>query len=49
MLDLSSERVRQLAVSGELPSEHTPLGRLFLRSDVETLARLRALRNGDRK
>jgi DNA-binding transcriptional MerR regulator len=42
ILDLSAERVRQLADTGVLACTTTPLGRLFKRSDVE---RLRAERD----
>jgi excisionase family DNA binding protein len=38
LLEVSSERVRQLADAGKLPCERTPLGRLFDRADVEALA-----------
>ena len=36
-LNLSVERIRQLAAKGVLPSVTTPLGRLFDREDVNTL------------
>ena len=38
LLGVSPERVRQLAAAGTLPSQRTPLGRLFRLSDVETFA-----------
>ena len=37
-LALSPERVRQLAVSGRLPTLQTPLGRLYDANAVEALA-----------
>ena len=46
ILELSTERVRQLAASGELPSLETPLGRLFARTDVERLAERRRRATG---
>lgn len=36
-LGVSTEQVRQWAISGRLPSIMTPLGRLFRRFDVEAL------------
>jgi excisionase family DNA binding protein len=46
LLGLSPERVRQLAAAGTLPSQRTPLGRLFRLSDVEAYAASRhALRD----
>ncbi len=38
-LNLSVERVRQLARSGRLPCQETGLGRLFDPADVEAFAR----------
>ena len=43
-LGVSAERVRQLAESGELKAQVTPLGRLFKVDDVEALARTRRSR-----
>lgn len=40
-LNLSVERVRQLAKSGRLPCQETDLGRLFDPSEVEAFARSR--------
>ena len=37
-LGLSGERIRQLSISGQLPSQSTPLGRLYRSVDVEALA-----------
>jgi hypothetical protein len=37
LLSRSSERLRQMARAGEIPSVITPLGRLFRRSDLEAL------------
>lgn len=38
VMRITRERVRQLAVSGELPSIQTPSGRLYSRCDVARLA-----------
>jgi excisionase family DNA binding protein len=37
-LGISPERVRQLTIAGRLPYTETPLGRLYLNSDVQALA-----------
>ena len=37
LIGVSSERIRQLAKSGELPYFASPLGRLFRTADVEAL------------
>jgi excisionase family DNA binding protein len=42
LLGISPERVRQLAAAGILPSQRTPLGRLFRLADVEVYAATRA-------
>jgi excisionase family DNA binding protein len=42
LLGLSPERVRQLAAAGTLPSQRTPLGRLFRLADVKAYAATRA-------
>jgi hypothetical protein len=42
ILDLSAERVRQLAQTGALACTVTPLGRLFRRTEVERLKSERA-------
>lgn len=40
-LNLSAERVRQLAKSGRLPCQETDLGRLFDPAEVEAFGRAR--------
>jgi excisionase family DNA binding protein len=42
LLNLSPQRVRQMADEGRLPCDRTPLGRLFPAEAVEALARERA-------
>ena len=41
LLGVSPERVRQLAAAETLPSQRTPLGRLFRLADVEAYAATR--------
>jgi excisionase family DNA binding protein len=41
-LGISTERLRQLARAGRIDYLETPLGRLFLRDDVERLRNQRA-------
>jgi excisionase family DNA binding protein len=43
-LNVSSERIRQLAASGELEATRTPLGRLFAEQAVDELANMRRQR-----
>jgi hypothetical protein len=38
LLGVSTDRVRQIALAGELPSMMTPLGRLYWLQDVQELA-----------
>jgi len=45
-LDISPERVTQLARRGQLPHLRTDLGRLYDPADIEQLRRERAARNG---
>lgn len=40
-LNVSPERVRQLTAAGRLTCQHTPLGRLYDRQEVERLAAAR--------
>ena len=47
LLGLSPERVRQLAAADILPSQRTPLGRLFQLSDVEAYAKTRHQQSQD--
>ena len=46
-LEVSSERVRQLARAGCLPAIETPLGRLLPTSGVERLAEERRAQKGN--
>ena len=41
ILDLSTQRVRQLTEAGLLPVTQTPLGRLYPREHLERIRRLR--------
>jgi excisionase family DNA binding protein len=43
-LGISTQRIHQLAASGRLAFEETPLGRLFLLEDVDQYQRLRQVR-----
>jgi excisionase family DNA binding protein len=49
LLGLSPERVRQLAAAGVLPSQRTPLGRLYRLSDVEAYAKSRHQQSQDQQ
>jgi hypothetical protein len=42
-LGVTRERVRQLTLAGHLLAVDTPLGRLYVREDVERLAKRREL------
>jgi hypothetical protein len=43
-LGISTQRIHQLAATGQLAFEETPLGRLFLLDDVDRYQRLRQVR-----
>ena len=48
LLGVSEQRVRQLAASGALPFEQTPLGRLYAIDDVHRLIAQREAAQRDR-
>jgi hypothetical protein len=48
MMHISVERVRQIVAAGDLPAQISPLGRLFLKSDVEFLIARRERHNRER-
>jgi hypothetical protein len=38
LLDITTSRIRQLSLSGQLAFEQTPLGRIYARHQIEELA-----------